>query len=410
MAMKVRVLLSSVIVLAVMSLANCGHYVCGVELGSSSCTPSGGGVSQSGGGTTTGDAFLYVADAGGVQGLTLNASAATISDIPNPVTGLDPNASNYWMVIAQSQYMYVGYPGLGQIYAYSISSDGSQTAISGSPFDVSYLIGSTIGGSQAMIANPAGTLLFVMEQSANTVYVYTIGSGGVLAPAGSPLVLPFLPLNLAVDGLGKYLYVTSASLDTSVLPQIGAYSIGSDGSLTTVPNSPFISNGLNLNFAVAQMQGDPSGKYMIGTTSSITASDPNLYVLAITQSGANAGAITPVANSPFPTTSSPSFVAVQPSTGGTLVYSITVNGSDVGGFVEGYQLDLTTGALAKDSGSPFGITGDYGQFDQSGTYFFVRDLFNKDMSVYTVGTSGTLTNPVASVGWGPGSWAPTDVP
>jgi len=32
------------------------------------------------------------------------------------------------------------------------------------------------------------------------------------------------------------------------------------------------------------------------------------------------------------------------------------------------------------------------------------------LSIYTVGTAGTLTNPTASVGWGPGSWAPTDVP
>ena len=405
MAMKVRVILSSVLVLAAMSLASCGHYTCGATFGSSTCTPAGGGVSQ-GGGTTTGDAFVYVADAGGIQGETFDAGAGTITNIPNPVTGIDPNASNYWMVIAQKQYLYVGYPGLGQIYAYSISSDGSQTAIAGSPFSVSFLIGSTIGGSQAMIANPAGTLLFVMEQSANAVYVYTIGAGGVLTQAGSPLVLSFLPLNLAVDGLGKYLYVTSASLDTSVLPQIGAYSIGSDGSLTVVPNSPFISNGLNLNFAVAQMQGDPSGKYMIGTTSSITSSDPHLYVLSI----ASDGELSPVAGSPFPTTSSPSFVTVQPSTGGTLVYSITVNSSDVGGFVEGYQLDPTTGILTADSGSPFGITGDYAQFDQAGTYLFVRDLFNKDLSIYTVGTAGTLTNPTASVGWGPGSWAPTDVP
>jgi len=404
MAMKVRVLLSSVVVLAVMSLANCGHYVCHVELGASTCTPSGGGISQ-GGGSTTGDAFIYVADAGGIQGLTVDASAATISDIPNPVTGLDPNASNDWMVIAQGQFMYVGFPGLGQIYAYSIASDGSMTAISGSPFSAAYMVGSTIGGSQAMIANPAGTLLFVLNQSANAVYTYSIGSGGVLTQSGSPLTLPFEPFNLATDGLGKYLYVSNI-VGGSSTNEIAAYSIGSTGTLTAVPNSPFISNGQNLNFALAQMQGDSSGKYMIGTTSSINNSDPHLYVLSI----ASDGELTPVAGSPFPTTSSPTFVAVQPDAGGTLVYSITVNDLDVGGFVEGYQLDPTTGTLTPDSGSPFGITGDYAQFDQAGTYLFVRDLFNKEMSVYTVGTTGTLTNSIASVGWGPGSWAPTDVP
>jgi 6-phosphogluconolactonase len=308
------------------------------------------------------------------------------------------------MVIAQGQFMYVGYPGLGQIYAYSIASDGSLTAISGSPFSVAYLLNSTVGGSQAMIANPAGTLFFVLNPSANQLYVYSIGSDGSLTQTGSPLTLPFEPLNLATDGLGKYLYVSNSNgVETN---EIAAYSIGSTGTLTAVPNSPFISNGQNLNFALAQMQGDSSGKYMIGTTSSIISSDPHLYVLAV----ASDGELSPLAGSPFPTTSSPSFVTVQPDAGGTLIYSITVNDAAVGGFVEGYQLDPTTGTLTADSGSPFGVTGDYAQFDQAGTFLFVRDIFNKAMDVYTVGTAGTLTTPTATIGWGPGSWAPTDIP
>jgi 6-phosphogluconolactonase (cycloisomerase 2 family) len=276
--------------------------------------------------------------------------------------------------------------------------------ISGSPFSVTYLVSSTLGGSQAMIANPAGTLFFVLDPSANQLYVYSIGSGGTLTQVGSPLLLPFEPLNLATDGLGKYLYVSNST--GAGTNEIAAYSIGSDGSLAVVPNSPFISNGLDLNFALSQMQGESSGKFMIGTTSSVITSDPHLYVLAI----ASDGELSPVSGSPFPTTSSPSFVTVQPSTGGTLVYSITLNDAAVGGFVEGYQLDPTTGTLTPDSGSPFGVTGDYAQFDQAGTYLFVRDIFNKAMDVYTVGTAGTLTSTTSSVGWGPGSWAPTDVP
>ncbi len=43
MAMKVRALLSSVVVLAAMGLASCGHYTCGTTFGNSSCTSSGNG-------------------------------------------------------------------------------------------------------------------------------------------------------------------------------------------------------------------------------------------------------------------------------------------------------------------------------------------------------------------------------
>ena len=412
MAMKVRVLLSSVLLLSTMWLASCGHYTCGITFGSSTCSSGGSGISQ-GGGSTTGDAFVYVADAGGVQGLTLSESAGTLTDIANPITGI-PTATNYWNVIAQGQYMYIGYPGIGEIYAYTIGSDGSLATISGSPFDAAYMIGSTVGGTQAMITNPAGTMLFVLNQSADAVYVYTIGAGGVLTQVGSPLTLPFLPLNLAVDGLGKYLYVTSASTDTSVTPEIGAYSIGSTGALTVVPNSPFVSNGIDLNYALAQMQGDPSGAYMIGTTSSITSSDPNLYVLAITQSGTNAGAITPVTGSPFPTRYSPVSVAVQPSPGGTLVYSLSFTSLDAGNFVEGFQLTPSTGALAAIAGSPFTVLGGSAQFDQSGQFLFVVENPNATtttvMDVYDVSGGSALVTPVATVGWGQGSWAPTDIP
>jgi 6-phosphogluconolactonase (cycloisomerase 2 family) len=403
MSMKVRALLSFGVVFSAMWMSGCGHYICHTTLGNSSCTPSGGGLSSGGGGGgATADAFLFVADAGGIQGLDVSTSAGTITNIPNPVTGI-PNVFNYWMVIAQGKYMYVGYPSIGLIYAYSIAADGTLSAI-GSPFNVPYLIGSTIGGSQAIITNPAGTLLFVLEPSANALYVYSIGTGGGLTQVGSVVALPFEPFNLATDGLGKYLYVSNSVGGST--NAIEAYAIGSGGTLTTVPNSPFVSNGVNLNYALAQMQGDSSGKYMIGTTSSATGGDPHLYVLGIQSDGE----IIPVTNSPFPTTASPSFVAVQPSTGGTIVYSITVDGSAVGGQVEGFQLSPSTGALTAIAGSPFFVTGDYGQFDQAGTFFFVRDLFNKDMSVYSVGSSGVLTTADAQVGWGPGSWAPVDIP
>jgi len=391
-----------------MGLASCGHYVCGITFGSSTCTPSGGGLGQGGGGT--GDAFLYLANAGGDQGFTLNASAGTITDIANPITGIPQGPTGTWTVIAQKQFMYVGYPVLGEIYGYTISSTGALTGITGNPVAAGYLSG-TIGGSQAMITNPAGTMLFVLSPSTNSVYVYSIGTGGGLTLVGSAQPLPFEPFNLAVDGTGTYLYVSNTSGGATT--EIAAYTIGS-GTLAAVLGSPFVSSGTDLNYALAQMQGEPSGKYMIGTTSSSTNADLHLYVLAITTSGASAGAITPVANSPFPTAISPSSVAVQPSPGGTLVYALNLANPGTGNFVEGFQISLSTGALAAINPSPFTVLGGSAQFDQSGKFLFVDEDPSTTsatiMDVYDLSGGSALTTPAARLSWATGSWAPTDIP
>jgi len=402
MAMKVRLLLSAVVLVGMMGLANCGHYVCGITFGSSTCTSSGGGLGQGGGGGT-GDAFLFLADAGGDQGFTLNASAGTITDIANPITGIPQGKTGNWTVIAQKQFMYVGYPGLGQIYGYTISSTGALTGITGNPVAAGYLSG-TIGGSQAMITNPAGTLLFVLSPSTNSVYVYSIGTGGGLTLVSAAQPLPFEPFNLAVDGTGKYLYVSNTSGGATT--EIAAYTIGS-GTLSLLPNSPFPST-------VAQMQGESSGKYMIGTTASSTNADKHLYVLAITPSGASAGEIAPVANSPFTTAISPSSVAVQPSAGGTLVYALNLTNPGSGNFVEGFQISLSTGALTAINPSPFTVLGGSAQFDQSGQFLFVDEDPSTTaatiMDVYDLSGGSALTTPAASVSWATGSWAPTDIP
>jgi hypothetical protein len=413
MAMKVRVLLSSVVLLATLWLASCGHYTCGATFGSSTCTSSGGGLGQ-GGGTGAAASYAFVDTGGTIEELSLNTTAGTLLDTTGYTGPTTPNEPGFGMVVAQGQYLYTSFPGVGQIYGYTISASGAVTQI-GTPVDASYMIGSTLGGLQSFITNPAGTLLFVLNPDGPAVYVYTIGTGGALTAAGSTL-LPFLPENMGTDGLGNYLYVTSASTDTSVTPAIAAYTINNtNGSLTSVSGSPFSGNlnGVLNAYGMLQVEGDPSGKYLIGTTSAVIG-DNHLYVYNIQQTGATAGAITPVSGSPFTTTYSPYRIAVQPSAGGDLVYSFSLNGLGTGdNAVEGYTLNTSTGALTAIAGSPFitsSNTGDWGQFDQSGTYLYVLDTTTTVMAVYNVGTTGGLTQPVATVGFFPGPWAIADVP
>ncbi|MGB7601461.1 MAG: hypothetical protein WBM24_14215 [Candidatus Sulfotelmatobacter sp.] len=416
MTMRVQASLILILALAMMGLASCDHYNCasGPNLGTS-CTSTGTGLS-SGGGTTSSaaTAFVFAGDpAGTIDGYTLSTSAGTFAATVDytGLTNTPQNSGGQAMVVAQGQYVYTLFGGTGQIYGAVISSSGDLTAISGSPFSASYLIGGTIGGTQNMITNPAGTLLFVLNQSGDAVYVYQIGTGGALTPAGSQ-VLPFLPENLATDGLGLYLYVTSASTDTSVTPAIAAYSISSGGSLTAVSGSPFSGNvgGVLNAYGMLQVEGDPSGKYLIGTTSTVFG-NPYLYVFSITQSGTTAGAITPVIGSPFLTASgfSPYAIAVSPNAGGDLVYSFSI--SDIGTYnpIEGYQLNTSTGALTS-IGLPFTSlpTGIWGQFDQSGAFLFVYDNTDSTLAPLEVGSGGVLTAPITPVTSIDGAWAVAD--
>ena len=215
---------------------------------------------------------------------------------------------------------------------------------------------------------------------------------------------------MTTDGLGKYLYFTD-STGGHTGSEIAAYSIGTgtgsaSGALTLVPGSPFSA----ANFDMWQVQGEPTGKFLIGTKGFLSG-DNNLYVFTI---GASSGALsTPVL---FPTTNSPFNIAVQTNSGGNFVYTF---GLASGGLafnpIEGYALD-TGGALTKVNGSPFlnGNVGDSGQFDQSGALLFVYGgVVNVNTVVYTLTSfdvsAGSLITPTATGTYG-GYWVVTDAP
>jgi hypothetical protein len=340
------------------------------------------------------------------------------------------NSGGVGMVQAQNTYLYAGFGNTGQLFGWVIDASGNLTTISGSPYSESFL-GGFIGGvgQSNMITNPAGTLLFGSDAVGGKVYVFQIGTGGVLAPvSGSPFSVPlltpvFTPMNLAIDGLGKYLYVVDGTYSTHTGTKIAAYSIGTGsggttlGALTPVVGSPF-------SYPMFQLVGEPTGQFMIGTSGNSVpvsgADDNHLYVFTITQSGANAGAIAQVAGSPFATVYSPLNIAAQPNSGGDLVYSFGINDTDTAfNPVEGYTIS-STGQLTAVSGGPFSLgngEGSFGQFDPSGLFLFTYASYLNSttnsvttlLSPINVATGGSLTQQVGTLTLAtPGFWAVTD--
>jgi hypothetical protein len=448
MKMQVRVLLSVLVALALMFLAGCGgSYNCAVTFGSSSCTPTGsgfggggtGGTGGGGGGGKGATAFAYAVDqiggttTGTMDGFELNAGAGTFAPINGyNAAAIPPADPSVGVVVAQQQFLYSAFATTNQIYGWSIDkTSGALTAISGSPYSVSYLgfVGVSGFNQLSMITNPAGTLLFVADAGNDEIWVYQIGlaggsTPGVLTPVpNSPFSTgTFQPWNMTTDGLGKYLYVTSITADHQGLG-IAAYSIGNDpanlGSLAPVNGSPFFSTP-SVAYNMWAVQGEPSGTFLIGTSGQSKAAgaatdDQHLYVYYIEQSGTAPGSIQPVANSPFATTYTPFNIAVQPvEANGEFVYSFGV--SDAGAYTptEGYLLNTTTGALTVLTGlSPFsGVTSSlFGQFDQSGDYlFFYGDSAVPQLGVLDAAAgTGALTEPITPTPLvTTGYWAVTD--
>lgn len=430
-----RALLSLLVVMATMFLANCGgHYFCDVTF-SGGCTSSGGGLGSTGGGTggggggSTPTAFVFAIDQlGTIDSYTLSESAGTFAASSNYTAPTVPaNDGGVGMAVAQSQFLYAGFGSAGQLYGWSISSSGALTAISGSPYSAAFLGEVGLGASQAeMITDPTGSYLFFADSLQGQIYVYTIGSGGVLTlVTGSPFALPtgFQPMNMATDGLGKYLYAVNGNFDTHTGTEIAAFVIGtgtSAGVLTAVTGSPF-------TYPMWLVKGEPSGQFLVGTTGNCAATgtgfsgvdDDHLYVFSITQSGTSAGAIAPVSNSPFSTVYSPYAIAVQSNASGNLIYSFSVNDTATGfNPTEGYSIS-DTGTLTADANSPFSNLGEgtWGQFDQSGAVLMDWSSFIDEgtgaqvtqMVPLEVGVGGVLTQPIPTLVFpNEGFWTVTD--
>jgi 6-phosphogluconolactonase len=84
----------------------------------------------------------------------------------------------------------------------------------------------------ALVVTARAEFAYVVNQLSNNVSAYRIGENGALTPVpGSPFPTGTLPLSVAVDPLGKFVYVANGGSSNN----ISAYRIGENGALTPVP-------------------------------------------------------------------------------------------------------------------------------------------------------------------------------
>ncbi len=242
--------------------------------GTSGTTGGSGGTgtgtsSGSGSGSGSGQAsakFLYSSNFSGNQvlGYLVNASTGALT----PTTqGSAPTHTGPTRVAADStgSHLYVINQTSQDLSAYSISrSDGSLAAVPGSPF--------ALGQTPTNVAvAPAGNFVYVstltsVSTPTSFVYAFAVQSNGSLtAVPGSPFATVNWAQTLAVDPQGKFLYVSSSpETSTASVSQVDAFSISADGALTPVPGTPFTEpNSQFCANGAWDMAIHPSGNFLL---------------------------------------------------------------------------------------------------------------------------------------------------
>lgn len=189
---------------------------------------------------------------------TLTPITDSLTHLTSVPTGSIPESI---VVDPTGSYVYVASQ-TGGIWQYAIQPNGALTQMS--PASV------TTGANPISIAIGAtGKFAYVVNETAKTISQYSIGTDGTLTTlldgGATPLVTPTsgagVPVFIAVDPMGTYAYVVSSGLGAAINNVVSQYSIGTNGTLSAVVDggsSPVLAGtGTNPDAMVI----DPAGQY-----------------------------------------------------------------------------------------------------------------------------------------------------
>src|SRR5450631_660626 len=205
-------------------------------------------------------------------------------------------------------------------------------------------------GPVDIASDPGGYRLYVANQGSHDVNAYFINrnDGSLASVPGSPFAIAGVGHRIVVHPSGHFVYVTSDHSGGG--SDVNAFHVQSNGSLKPVPGSPFSGEG---SVGIPALAMDPGGKYLFA---SATVAGNTGAVAAFTIDQIS-GAITPVAGSPFIVPDyagctqfcqfPPTDVAVGPT--GKYLYAVL----GIEDAIAGFSIDGSTGALSNLPGSPY---------------------------------------------------------
>jgi|HubBroStandDraft_5_1064220.scaffolds.fasta_scaffold98117_2 6-phosphogluconolactonase len=340
--------------------------LCGLSLSMIAC---GGGSASSGGGTPPpppSSEILYASNSdNSIFAFSIDPNTGKLDQTATETPGGDTVGNTGMVLTPSGSFLYAANDVNSQINGYATNSSGGLSLIAGSPFTVQ----PTSEGFGGFAIDPGGKFLYAASQSGYGVVGFTIDAtmGSLTSIPGGPFSSPGAggpPLELAIDPTGKFLYA-SASFDDAFLPpgyNIWGFTIDPQtGALTSMPGSPFLTQG---NSQPDGIRIDASGKFLYVALS-------NAGSVAAFTIDSTTGALTSVPGSPFATASTEATqtyeIALTPS--GKFLYAFNLNGSTMAAFT----IDSTSGALTTVADSPFPVTEAEGGIivDPSGKFLYV---------------------------------------
>src|SRR2546421_4320338 len=190
-------------------------------------------------------------------------------------------------VHAQSTFVYTNNnDSPNTVTGFSVGPGGTLTIVPGSPFMTGGNGSGLYAASNTATVTIRKKILYVANTGSNNISGFSINTttGALTLVPGSPFATKgngsFFGISLAVTPNGKFVYAGNAGSGN-----ISAFSVGSNGALTSIAGSPFSAGGSPDGIKVS-----PNGKFL-GVA--LAFSD---YV-AMFRIGSN-GALAPVTNSP----------------------------------------------------------------------------------------------------------------
>lgn len=337
-------------------------------------------------------------------------------------------------------FVFVSNTGSASVSTFAMSSGGLLTQMASTAAGA---------GAEMMAFDSVHKLLFVNNQTANSVSVFSVNTstGALSAVPGSPFATGQRPVGVAVDPMGRFAFVANQAQSS-----IGVFAIGANGALTTVAGSPFPAASPYMlavnpagtllfagNFPDSQVSDlNTVSVFQIGATGTLSAVSGSPFATANSAGFASSiglaadttgkflfvgdhmaesvvpfnvdgtGVLTALSALPIPAPScsvachnNPLRLAVHPSN--RFVYATNVQAGTVSVF------SVNNGALSSVSEAttgqhPFGVA-----LDPSGSFLFVANKVDNSISAFTVNaTTGALTR-VSGAPFSGGLNAPTDL-
>jgi 6-phosphogluconolactonase len=228
-------------------------------------------------------------------------------------------------------------------------------------------------GSGGSGSSGSGDYIYVGNVGTNPLSVagFTVASSGLSNVSGSPLSVSVEPTALAVNPANTYLFVGSEAGDIYV------YTIGSNGALTLGNSGSPVASGVTPSV----LRVDPTGKFLVGG-SGLTG---QAFVFQI----GSGGALTSISSS-LVSLSSDAVTDLEIAPSGSYVYASCGTGG-----IFTMSFDTGTGAMAEINNvvnPKTSLAADMGlAIAPSGSFLFAAETVTGGVRVFSIGTSGALT-------------------